>query len=133
MQWKARLHTRSRASDGRLREARARKSHPRDFRHALVDHLPARLDVGPFPFHARSFADETPNMAVQIASRNRTKSNPENKVGTKIETAAQIYWRVRRLGRCSTNLVVEIVSRLPRIWVNQHILVFVRSNPLASN
>jgi hypothetical protein len=89
-----------------LHEAHARKPRQRGSRRALVDHLPARLDVGPFPFHARSFADETPNMAVQIASHNRTNSNPENKVGTKIETTAQLFRRVRRSATDSTNPVV---------------------------
>ncbi|MGD0864718.1 MAG: hypothetical protein ABSA49_04080 [Rhizomicrobium sp.] len=40
-------------------------------------------------------------MATQIASRNRMKSNPENKVGTKIETLLRkfrrMFLRVRRL------------------------------------
>jgi len=37
-------------------------------------------------FHARSFARQTPNMALPFASRNRTNVRFENKVGTKLES-----------------------------------------------
>jgi hypothetical protein len=49
-----------------------------------------RSNADPFLLHARSFANETLNMAMQILARNRTKSNPENKVGTNNETLVKI-------------------------------------------